>query len=165
VPVPTIDIENVRQLPALHSEVIPGDYIDNLGHMNMNRYYDVIARGAWLMLQKFGYGEHAREELHAGSFVLMHVMRYLREVLEGETVTVYGRVIGRTEKKVHVMYFVVNDTRENVAATQESLNIHADLAKRASAPLTEDIAKNIDALIAQHSALAWACPVSGAIEL
>ncbi len=163
--VETISVEQVRQLPALYTKTIPTDYIDNLGHMNMNRYYDILGPASGAMLGLMGHTEETRDEQHIGNFVLMHVMKYLKEVLVSEQVTVHGRVIGRTEKKVHKMYFMVNDSRENIAATQESLNIHADLQARRSSPFIPSIAEKIDGLIEAHAKLGWNAPVSGAIRL
>ncbi len=160
-----ISVEQARQLPALYTKTVPTDYIDNLGHMNMNRYYDILGPASGAMLRLMGHTEKSRDEQHIGNFVLMHVMKYLKEVLVGEQVTVHGRVIGRTEKKVHKMYFMVNDTKENVAATQESLNIHADLQARRSSPFIPAIAEKIDGLIADHSQLDWDAPVSEAIRI
>lgn len=160
-----VSVEQVRQLPALHTETIPSDYIDGLGHMNMNRYYDVLSGASRKMLHNIGHSAETRDSLRIGNFVLMHVMKYLKEVLEDEQVTVHGRIIGRTEKKMHVMYFMINDTRENIAATQESLNIHADLKLRRSAPFIEPIAEGIDAVLAEQGRLEWEAPVSGAITL
>jgi len=161
----TVTVEQVRQLPPLHTETIPSDYIDSLGHMNMNRYYDVLSGASRKMLHSIGHSAETRDSMRIGNFVLMHVMKYLKEVLEEEQVTVHGRIIGRTEKKMHIMYFMVNDTRENIAATQESLNIHADLKARRSSPFIEPIAKGIDTIRARQSALDWDAPVSGAITL
>ncbi len=160
-----ITVEHVRQLPALHTVTIPTDYIDSLGHMNMNRYYDILGPGAGAMLRRMGHTDETREKQRIGSFVLMHVMKYLKEVLVGEQVTVHARIIGRTEKKVHQMYFLVNDTRENIAATQESLNIHADLEARRSSPFIKPIADTIDAILDEHAKLNWDTPLSGAITL
>ncbi|MFN8374982.1 MAG: thioesterase family protein [Anaerolineae bacterium] len=92
-------------------------------------------------------------------------MRYLAEVHIGDTVTVRMRLMGRSARRIHYMNFMVNETQQALASTMEVLATHADLVARRSSPIPADIAARLDELLAQHKTLAWAVPLSGAIQL
>ena len=90
-------------------------------------------------------------------------MRFLAEVRVGQTVTLHSRVVGRSEKRIHFMHFMVDESGENVASTMEVLATHVDLDIRRSMPFPEDIAAAIDETLSRHDALSWAAPTCGAI--
>ena len=50
-------------------------------------------------------------------------------------------------------------------ATGEFLAAHIDMQTRRTAPFAPHIAQNLDRILAEHSALNWAAPVSGAIDV
>jgi acyl-CoA thioester hydrolase len=80
-------------------------------------------------------------------------------------VAVRSRLLDRSEKRLHYMHFMVNETTGALAATQEAMGTHADLTRRRSAPWPPDITANLDALIAEHNVLPWEAPLSGAVQL
>ena len=91
--------------------------------------------------------------------------RYLAEVREGQTVAVRTRLLGRSAKRIHFMHFLVNEAAANLAATLESLGTHADMRRRRSAPVPEDVAAKIDAILERHRRFAWQAPVCGVIHV
>ena len=78
--------------------------------------------------------------------VLRQVVDYLAEVREGDTVAVYGRLVGFTPKRLHNKYWMYNETRASVAAASEVLVTCADLNARRTAPFPDDMAAGIRAL-------------------
>lgn len=80
-------------------------------------------------------------------------------------VDIYGRVIGRSAKRVHFMMFMVNQRQDVLSAVFESLGSFADLTTRRTAPFPDDIAQKIDALLAVHQTLDWQAPVCGALQV
>lgn len=157
-------IEEVQQLPQYHREVIPNEYIDHLGHLNVKWYFHMFGKAAMTLIPSIGYTGDRITEKKQGTFVLTHIIKYLAEIREGHTVSVHGRILGRSEKKMHKMYFIANEDRQNVAATLEVLNCNIDLEHRRSAPFPDDIAANIDAMLESHRALDWFPPVSGILN-
>ena len=157
--------DEIRQLPALARVTVTEEYIDRLGHMNVEWYFRTFGLGAMKMMAKIGITSDYIEKRHGGSFVLTQTIRYIAEARLGDDLSVHGRVLGRSGKKFHHMYFMVNDSQDNLAATMESLNIHADLKARGSSPYPPEIAENIDRIWEEHRQLAWAAPLSGAIRI
>lgn len=157
-------IEQIQELPAEHRQAVPADYIDRLGHMNVQWYFHLFGVGAMKLMNAIGYTDESIDTRRIGCFVLTQTIRYIAEAREGDIISIHSRVLGRSEKKLHHMHFMVNETRQNLAATLEALNIHADLTQRRSAPFPEDIAENIDCLLEQHNLLDWEAPVAGAMS-
>jgi acyl-CoA thioester hydrolase len=52
-----------------------------------------------------------------------------------------------------------------LAATGEFLGAHIDMNTRRTSPFAPQIAANLDRIIAEHSALGWDTPVSGAMKV
>jgi len=159
--VPTL--EQLRHLPLCHRETIPYDYIDAYGHMNVRFYFALWEKAAHGFMKHLGADVHKMLELDRGNWVLRQVVDYLAEVREGDTIAIYGRIVGRTPKRLHNKYWMANETRGNIAATSEVLVTCADLKARRTAPFPDAMGATMDARLAEHRALAWDAPVSGAI--
>ncbi len=161
---PMIAIENLEQLPLCHRVKIPPSYIDRQGHMNVSRYFAIYGRGAMAMMGLLGMTNRYVKEERSGNFVLRQVINYLAEAREGDTVAIRGRILGRSAKRLHKIYFMVNETTRVVASTSEVLTTHADLAKRKSSPFPPLLSANIDAKLSEFSKLAWDAPVCGILK-
>ncbi len=99
----------------------------------------------------------------AGAFALKKLETFLAEVRVGETVVVRSRVLGRSAKRLHVMHFMVKEEAGVLAATAEILGSHVAMTTRRTSPWPGYLAAGLDRLIAEHSAVGWVAPVSGAI--
>lgn len=159
-----IDIESIQQLPANHRITIPEEYIDEYGHVNVRWYGAMWGAGAGSLMREMGIDQHYREERRMGHWLLRQVLDYLAEVHVGDTVTVHGRILGRTEKRMHNKYWMINETKGKIAAASEVLVANADLDARRMTPFPDDVAKNLDDAIARFSTLTWDPQVSGAIR-
>jgi acyl-CoA thioester hydrolase len=165
MPLPGPTLEQILQLPENHRVVIPEEYIDEYGHVNV-RYYGVMwGGGATTLMRGIGIDDTYRNERRMGHWLLRQVLDYLAEVHAGDTVTVHGRILGRNENRMHNKYWMVNHTKGKIAAASEVLVANADVGARKMAPFPEDIAANLDAAIAHFNELDWAPNVSGAIRL
>jgi acyl-CoA thioester hydrolase len=154
---------DLTALPITHRATIPESYLDEMGHMNVMWYTHLFSQGAWGLFQVVGLTRDYFAASHAGSFALAQHFRYLKEVRVGQHVTVRSRVLGRTEKRWHVVHFMTNDDTGELAATSEVVSTHVDIRVRRSSPMPPHIAAAIDRLLAEHSRLAWAAPVCGAM--
>jgi acyl-CoA thioester hydrolase len=159
-----ISVEDVEQLPLFHRETISTDYLDIMGHMNVRWYAALYDTAAWKFFDSIGMNEAYYRTEHAGGFALKHFIQYLAEVRVGETVAIYGRVLGRSAKRVHFMMFMVNETTRVLASTFEVLGSHADMRIRRTSPYPPQLAAKLDAVIVQHNALGWDAPVCGVIS-
>lgn len=160
-----IPVEKVKELPCFHRATIIPDYLDPMGHMNVRWYMGLYDEAGWKFFDHIGMTMEYFETEKKGGFALRQMLQYYAEVRLGETVSIYARVLGRTEKRIYFMQFMVNETQNVLASTFEGLGTHADLVQRRSAPLPPHIAANLDVLIDDHAQLDWEAPVCGAISV
>ena len=160
-----IPLALLEALPEYLRQNITSDHLDIMGHMNIRWYFELFATSGRKFLISHGLNEDYFRGGDCGVFALKHFIQYFAEVREGQTVAVHTRLIGRSDKRLHVMHFMVNETASQLAATFEALITHADLKIRRSAPMPADIGQNFDATLARDIALEWEAPVCGAMRL
>lgn len=154
-------IEQVKQLTLLLQTTIPPEYEDLNGHMNVQYYLALYDKASYPFIAQLGLDETYFTEQRKGIFDLEHHLHYLAEVHIGDTVTIYSRLLARTTKRLHGMWFMVNETRQQLANTFEFVSTHADLAARRTAPFSDGLAAHIDAMIAERGTFDWDAPVCG----
>ena len=157
-------IEEIQQLPCYWQLTIPSDYLDRMGHMNIQYYIRLFDAAASVMFQSFGMTKAYIDEQQNGAFALEQHIRYLAEVNEGDEVSVYIRVVGQSAKRIHFAGFLVNDTQQRLASAFESVGSHADLVARRTTPFPPPLADNIRAQFAADLQLVWDVPLSGTIR-
>jgi acyl-CoA thioester hydrolase len=96
---------------------------------------------------------------------LEHHTHFLNEVMPGDSVAVYPRLVGRSAKRLHYLMFLVNESKGKLAAIFECMNAFADLTIRKTAPFPVEIANRIDAWLQKDEKLDWPPPVSGAMQV
>ncbi|NBC21978.1 MAG: thioesterase [Gammaproteobacteria bacterium] len=146
------------------TRVIPPEWEDQNGHVNIRFYMTLFERGGWPMVHEMGMDESYFRDRRQGLFDLEHHLYYVYELHVGESVSIHARLIDRSEKRFHGVMFIVNDSRDNLAATLEYITSGADLAHRRTAPLPADIAARLDALLAAHRRLPWEPPLCGVMS-
>jgi acyl-CoA thioester hydrolase len=159
-----ITVADLAPLPVTHRALIPPEYLDEMGHMNVMWYTHLFSLGAWGLFQMVGMDEAYFEANNAGSFALEQHFRYLKEVRVGQHVTIRSRVLGRTAKRWHTIHFMTIDELGALAATAEGVQTHVDMAVRRSSPMPQPITDAIDRLLKEHESLAWAAPTCGAMN-
>lgn len=151
----------VRDLPSLMTFVIPPEWEDKNGHVNIQYYMTLFERGGWPMIIAIGMDEDYFRERRCGLFDLEHHLYYLNEMHVGDRVGIHARLVDRSAKRFHGVMFIVNETRDNLASTLEYVTTGADLEHRRTAPFPGEIGARLDALIAEHRALSWPSPLCG----
>ncbi len=161
---PAIPLEKIMALTPIYRLTIPEDYRDENGHMNMRWYLHIYDDAGYPLVDGFGLTQAYHQQHGTGGFDLEHHIHYLKEVHPGDTAVVYARLVGRSAKRIHYMLFMVNETRGTLASIFECVNSFADLTVRRTAPYPEEIARKIDARLAQDQALDWAAPICGVMS-
>ena len=159
----SISWAQVQQLPKTHSATIPADYLDDMGHMNVMWYTHLCSLGMAGTLEQAGLAWSELAEHGGGTFALEQHTTYLSEVRVGQTVELHGRVIARTEKRYHIMQFMTNREKQDVAAVFEAVGAYVDLRIRRMAPLPDRVRDRLDQMIAEQDRLDWSAPVCGAM--
>lgn len=154
-------VEQVRQLPLALQKTIPASFEDANGHMNIRHYVALFDESGWPFFEQIGLGGDYIKTARRGVFDVQHHLNYVNEVLIGEDVGIYFRVMGVGEKRLHGVGFMLNETRDNLACTLEFLSLHIDLDARRTTPIAPEIKARLDAMAAEHAALDWTPPLCG----
>jgi acyl-CoA thioester hydrolase len=156
-----VAMADLTDLPSYHRQTISADYMDKMGHMNVRYYMAVFDTATWRMFADFGLDDAYFRTTENGVFALKQFIQYLAEVRPRETVAVYTRLLGLTDKQLHFMHFMANQDTGGLAAIIESLITHADLKLRKAAPLPSEIAAVFRTRLDKDRHLDWGIPVSG----
>ena len=97
---------NLSSLPVTSRAVIPESYLDLMVHMNVMWYTHLFSEAAWGLFQLVGLTLEHFTANKTGSFALTQHFRYLKEVRLGQHVTLRSRVLGRSAKRWHAIYFL-----------------------------------------------------------
>lgn len=161
-PAPALDL--IRQLPLLMTRSVPEAYRDENQHMNVRHYLGVFDDAGYPMIEQLGLTQDFHAQHGTGGFDLEHHIHYLNEVHIGDELAIYWRLLNRSAKRIHYVMFMVNQTRQKLAAVFECVNSFADLTVRKTAPYPPAIAEKIDAVLAEHRALSWTAPTTGTMS-
>lgn len=163
---PSIPLQKVIALgPACLKMTVPEAYRDANGHMNMRWYLAIFDEASDVLHDRTGLTREYHRQHRSGTFDLEHHIYFLNEVNPGEEAAVYMRFVARSAKRLHYLLFMVNVSRGRLAAIFECMNAFADLSMRKTAPFPDDIARNIDNMLAGYKELDWAPPLSGAMQV
>ena len=160
-----VPLAKLEGLPCYHSETIPEDYLDAMGHMNIRWYMTLYDRTGWSFFNSLGLNDHYYRYAKAGVFALSHFIRYYSEIRAGQTVSIRTRLLGLSDKRFDFMHFMINDSSGQLASSLEGMGTHADLVLRKSTPMPERIAKTFAAKLAHDRELDWNAPLCGAIQI
>jgi acyl-CoA thioester hydrolase len=143
---------------------VPDAWADSNGHMNMRWYVALFDDAGDDLHARIGLTPDFHREHGSGTVDLEHHTNFLHEIMPGESVAVYARLVARSAKRVHYLMFLVNETKGNLAAIFECMNAFLDLKARRTAAFPPPIQAKIDAWISRDSRLDWPPPVSGSMQ-
>lgn len=162
---PDIPLEKIVALePACLRITVPETYLDENGHMNVRWYLAIFDDAGYALHASLGITPEFHKAHETGTMDLEHHINFLREVLAGDRVAVFARLVAHSAKRVHYLMFMVNETKGTLAATFECVNAFTDLRLRKTAPFPEEAAARIQAEVATGAALDWPPPVCGAMR-
>jgi len=154
-------LAEIRQLESAYEMTIPRAFLDENQHVNVQYYVHLVERGLGEIFHRVGLGERYAAADEIGNFALEQHIRYLAELLQGDRVSVYIRLVDLSPKRAYFLAFLLNDTREELAATVEVVMMNVDVKLRRGRPFPTVAKANLDALLARHRGLAWDPPVCG----
>ena len=162
---PLIPLEKIEALePVCLRATVSDSYRDSNGHMNV-RWYIALFDDAGDTLHDWMGVTQAYHTAHGtGTFDLEYHVNFISEVLPGEDIVVYIRLVAYSAKRLHYVMFLVNDTRRKLAATLECINAFADLRVRRTAPWPPEVAEKLAETVDADSRLDWPPPLSGSMR-
>jgi acyl-CoA thioester hydrolase len=161
IAIPTF--EQVDDLPHHLDRVVPDEFIDVNGHMNIGRYLELGGTALWQRCQhELGMPADYIERRGMSTFTVEHHLTYHSEVLAGQDVSVRVLLVARSAKVLHAICLIVNETERRLACTMETTLVHMDMARRRPVDFPDDVAALLDAGIAADER-PWPAPVCGAM--
>ncbi|MXX52212.1 MAG: thioesterase [Chloroflexi bacterium] len=157
-------LAEIRQLELAHRQMIPAAYLDENQHVNVQYYVHLVEKGLVTLFERAGLGETYAAADEYGNFALEQHIRYLAELLVGEQVSVYIRLLELTPKRAYFMGFIINDSRKQLASAVELVQMNVDMRQRRGAPYPPAGAAALQALHARHERLDWSAPVCGVMR-
>jgi len=155
----------LRQLPVHLSMDVPPEWKDRNGHVNVQYYLTLYELGGYEVLTEAGIDEAYLETHHFGLFDLEHHLHFRSEIMVGDHVRTHNRILHGNAKRFHGMYFIVDESRDELACTLEYVTAGVDLRSRRTAQFPEQMKRGIDQLIEKHRQLDWTAPECGAMAV
>jgi acyl-CoA thioester hydrolase len=138
---------------TLHRDVVRPEWIDYNGHMNVAYYVLAFDRATDAVLDRVGAGKGYAEAEGRSFFVVEMHVNYLREVGSGAPLSFETTVLGSDAKRVHLFHAMRHGTEGWVAATNELMLVHVDMAARRSVPMPAPLAAEVESLASAHAGL------------
>ena len=121
--------------------------------MNVAYYVLAFDRATDALYDALGIGWDYVSREHKSVFTLAMNVDYVHEVLAGDRVRIATRVVDHDPKRIHYFHEMHHALDGWLAATNELLAMHVDMATRRSAPFPDPIAARIARMHAAHAKL------------
>jgi acyl-CoA thioester hydrolase len=128
-----------KQRPVTYVGVVYPWQADHLGHMNVQHYVGKFDGASWTLMALIGVDRaYIVGEKRAIAAVEQNI-RYLREVLVGDTVTVTSAVREMAGKTCRFHHEMTNNRTGDIVATMEILAVHMDTESRRSCLIPDQV--------------------------
>ncbi|ROR89965.1 acyl-CoA thioester hydrolase [Nocardioides aurantiacus] len=154
----------IAALPSYSERPVPVAFEDINGHMNVRYYLGIASEGLDEALTEVGIPTNWADKGFA-IFSAEHHLTYVAELLTGDTVSVRVLLVGRSERALHLVVYLLDDTHEQISCIVEEICLHMDMSTRTTSPWPEEVASQIDARVAEHQALSVEPTLSGSMSL
>jgi acyl-CoA thioester hydrolase len=109
-------------------------HCDHMGHMNVMWYAGKFDEATWQLFAAVGLTPAWLRAHDRGMAAVEQHLRYRRELMPGDLVSVRTRVLAVQDKSLRFEHEMRDDARGDVVATSELVAVHLDtVARRATA--------------------------------
>jgi acyl-CoA thioester hydrolase len=136
-----------------HGITVRPEWTDYNGHMNLAYYLLAFDYGTDNLYDLLDLGRAYRDRVNRSMFTLEAHLNYERELDTGAPLRVTTQLIDFDAKRVHYFHCMHHAREGYLAATNELLAIHVDLAARRAAPFPREALDRLERLMAEHAAL------------
>ncbi|MBM3558570.1 MAG: thioesterase-like protein [Alphaproteobacteria bacterium] len=138
---------------ALFREAVRPEWIDCNGHMNVAYYVLAFDHATDAFFDWLGIGEAYLRERNCSTFTLEAHVTYEREVHAGAPLAFTTRLIDFDAKRIRYIHLMYHADEGYLAASNELLSLHVDMARRRSAPLPDGVQARLARLKDAHDRL------------
>jgi len=140
---------------ATDVDVLPA-WTDANGHMNVAYYVLAFDRATDTLYAALGIGWDYVARERKSVFTLAMNVDYVREVHAGARMRIESRLVDHDAKRVHYYHELLDAAEGWLAATNELVAVHVDMATRRSSPFAPATAERLAAMLATDHA--WPRP-------
>jgi len=130
------------QVPMTHRSTVQQWECDHMGHMNVRHYMAKFDDAAWTFLSMLGITNRYFEEKNAGVAAVDHQVKYMRELMPGDSVVVHTHLALFEGKKFKLIHEMRNSITDEQVAICELFGVHMDRSVRRAANFPQDILDN-----------------------
>jgi len=152
-------IADLTQPILVLDRTVPLTWLDYNGHMTESRYLEAFGQATDQFMKIMGCNRSYIESGRSYFTVETHI-RHLREVCEGDPITVTSQLLMGKGKKLHLFHRMYKDQDE--VATGEHFLLHVDLRTRRSSRPGEEITSALARIERAHRCLSYP-KVAGAV--
>ena len=123
-------------------------HCDEMGHMNVMWYVGKFDEATRHFFHELGVTAQYVRESRRGMAAVEQSIQYKRELLAGDVVSVYSRLVDMKDRSVRFFHEMRNDGSGEVAATTTLTGVHFDLTARRACEFPERVKEKAAALLA-----------------
>jgi acyl-CoA thioester hydrolase len=138
----------------VYRDVVRREWIDHNGHMNVGYYLVVFDFATDEFFRWVGLDAGHREAQNVTTFCLEAHVTYQREVRSGDPLRFTTLLLGHDAKRLHYIHAMYHASEGYLAATNELMSLHVDLATRRGAPMAAAVLARLAAIQAAHDKVA-----------
>jgi acyl-CoA thioester hydrolase len=105
-------------------------HCDQMGHMNVQHYAGKFDEATWQLFSMISITPNYLRENNRGMFAIEQKIRYKNELLPGDVIAIYSRVLEINKKSIRFEHILKNCNTNEVAAETELTGLHIDTVKR-----------------------------------
>ena len=135
-------------LDAEHRDQVREAWIDSNNHMNLAYYVVVFDHATDALFRLIDVGPAYRARSGNSMFVVETHTLYRGEMRLGAPIRTTARLIGADAKRLHLFHAMYHAEENYLAATQELMCLHIDMATRRAAPFAPEDQARFAALLA-----------------
>ena len=128
-------------------------WIDYNGHLNMAYYNVLFDRCVDEAYELIGCGLVYLEQTRHSTFTAEVLVRYLRELHEGDPVRATFQLLDYDAKRIHYFQELRHAEEGWLSATSENMTLHVDMTAKKTAPFPDFIVAQLARMKAAHANL------------
>jgi len=129
------------------------EWVDYNGHMNLAFYVLAFDKATDNFYDQLGIGLDYRAEQDSSMFTLGINVDYLREVFQGDELTITTQLLEVDNKRLRYIHQMYQGGDDRPVALNECLAMHVNMTSRKSEPFPETTQARIAIAMASHQAL------------
>jgi acyl-CoA thioester hydrolase len=125
---------------------------DHMGHMNVMWYTGKFDEATWNLFASIGITPAYIRESNNGVAGVQQNIAYKKELAAGDLIFIRSTILEIRTKVVRFVHEMINDEKNEVAATSELTAVHLSLVTRKTCPFPTETLARAQAILANTSA-------------